>query len=215
MLGTDLDFKLAGTRYCARAQCVSHGTPTTPWVMVNVTKQRLGSPHDMPFLGNAAVAPGTSTPKSADVNIFHCTYNLAHIDLRKATAKQLGNTLIGSLKPCNACAPSNGIRKPTTFSTSTRSDKKLGIVHLDVSGPEQVAVRGKSYIMLVRDYFNRESWIYSLASVSEACISLEYFVPDVAREENVEIIRSDNQGSVKGCSLKHVGTIRFFKTFHL
>ena len=70
MFGIDLDFKLEDPTYCARAQRVQQDTPLTPRVMVNVAEQRLESPHSMSYLGNAAIAPGTSNPKTANVNVF-------------------------------------------------------------------------------------------------------------------------------------------------
>ena len=152
----------------------------------------------MSYLGNAAIAPGTSSPKTANVNVFHCSYNHAHIDLLRATAKQLGITLTGSLLPCNSCAQSKGIRKPVSSSTLTRSNKKLQKVYIDLAGPKPVAVRGKSYIMLVRDDFTRKSWIYFLANKSEAYIGLKDFLSDVASEGKVEVIRSDNGGEFRG-----------------
>lgn len=36
----------------------------------------------------------------------------------------------------------------------------LGRVPIDLTGPQPVAVKDKSCIMLFRDGFNRKSWVY-------------------------------------------------------
>lgn len=85
MLWTDLDFRLGGTTCCAKAQRISHETPLTPRVAVNVARKNKCNPLHEPYLGNAAIAPCTATPKTADINMFHCSCSHASEEMLSAS----------------------------------------------------------------------------------------------------------------------------------
>ncbi|CAB1114111.1 unnamed protein product [Ectocarpus sp. CCAP 1310/34] len=69
-----------------------------------------------------------------DINDFHCAHGHSHEVLLRTTAKQQGTTLVGELRECLGCSTAKGLSKPIPNKTSTRADKKLQRVFVDLSG---------------------------------------------------------------------------------
>lgn len=58
----------------------------------------------------------------------------------------------------------------------------------DLSGPYEVTLKAKSYIMLVRDNFTTKSWSLLLATKSDAYMKLKDLPPDVPDYRNNDVI---------------------------
>lgn len=68
--------------------------------------------------------------------------------------------------------------------------------------------------MLVRDDdFTQKSWIYFLASKSDAQVGLDGFLSDVAQDGKVEVVRTDNGGEFRVDLLRFIGTTRCCRIF--
>ena len=97
-----------------------------------------------------------------DIKKLHCFFRHVHEELLLETAKQRGITLTGELQGCEECLMANGRRKSISKTTKSRVDKCGGRVFLDVSGPKSVrSMRGKEYMLLVKDNFSGYSAVSS------------------------------------------------------
>ena len=151
------------------------------------------------FSGSAVLAPGNKSPTSTDINAFHCSYAHVNEELLRATARKLGVTLTGKLNPCIGCSMAKGLRKAIHKTTSTRANKKLGRVFVDLCGPKPVsAAGGKRYMMIIRDDFTRFTWLKFLRNKLDAADAFKEFLADTRTEGDVEIVRSDGGGRVSG-----------------
>ena len=130
-----------------------------------------------------------------NINDFHAAYGHANEVLLRDTATRMGITLVGELQPCSGCSQAKGLKKGVPSSTSTRSDKKLGRVFIDLSGPKPVpSLGGKNYTCLIRDDFTRMTWVYFLRNKSDATDAFKQFLADVRADgvpSVVEVVRSD------------------------
>ena len=173
---------------------------TSPMMEVEqVTRDSSGyTPMAIPVLAPGNAVPPTTT----DINDFHCLHGHASSFVLKETAKRLGVELHGELKPCTGCSMAKGYRKPIKSRTNTRSDKKLGRVFVDLSGPKSVpSLTGKRYVMIVKDDYSRYSWLYFLERKSDAAEYFRKFLADVRADgvpSTVESVRSDNGGEFYG-----------------
>lgn len=84
----------------------------------------------------AVVAPAKTPPKAVNWNIFHVSVGLMSKELLSASAKSMGVTLTRHFHPCEGCLAAKGIRTPIPKTTETRSDKPLGRIYCDLTGPK-------------------------------------------------------------------------------
>ena len=69
---------------------------------------------------------------------------------------------------------------------------------MDLTGPRRVAsVGGVHYVMIVRDYYTRYTWLFGLKSKSASATAFAFreFLADVRADvmpSSVEIVRTDN-----------------------
>lgn len=146
-------------------------------------------------IANAVVAPGSAPLKHAtpiNINDVQCVFE---VNLRN-TAAQMGVTLKGELHGCKGCSIHKGARKPIKRSTSSRADRKLGRVFVDLSGPKPVeSLGGRKYTLFIRDDFSRDMWMYCLRHKSEAAEGFERWLTDVRADGvplRVAIVGSNN-----------------------
>ena len=105
----------------------------------------------------ATIAPGAlRTPSKIDINIFHVSHDHAHEGLLRATAKNLGVTLVERLEECKGCSMAKGIARPTKRNTHSRAIKMFDRVFVDIYGKKKVSGKeGKKYILLICDDYSR------------------------------------------------------------
>ncbi|CAN0470226.1 unnamed protein product, partial [Scytosiphon promiscuus] len=90
-------------------------------------------------------------PLSLDINEFHSANG--HLGTRplRATALQQDLKLVNELQPCESCLGAKMPRAAVPHRTTTRSDKALGTVHLDVAGPYESSIGGSRYLVAFQD----------------------------------------------------------------
>ena len=90
----------------------------------------------------AVVAPGLLPTTDVDVNTYHRSAAHAHPRLLRETAKPQGVTLKPGVKllPCFGCSSAKGISASVQKTTLKRSDKKLEILFVDLSGKKPVCL---------------------------------------------------------------------------
>ena len=119
-----------------------------------------------------------------DINVFHGSYAHANEHLLKATARKLGVTLTGTLKPCVGFSMAKGLRNSVHKTTSTRAKKKLRRLFVDLSGPKSTpAMSGKKYTMIIRDDYTRFSWLKFLQKKDDAAEAFTEFLQTLERME--------------------------------
>ena len=144
----------------------------------------------------AVITPGArpTLPSAADINEFHCSHGHMHGDLLRKTAKQIGVKLQGQLMPCQGCLEAKGIRKPVKPLIYTRATKPAERCFVDLSGPKSVkAMRGKEYMMIVRDDYSRFTRVFSLRTKDGTATYFSKYPAEIAPCK-VEVVRSDGGG---------------------
>ena len=89
----------------------------------------------------ATIAPGKipSVPH-VEINTFNTSLGHVHDKLLRSTAKQLGVVLEGFLRVCEGCSVAKVFGKPIGRTTSTRADKALGRLFVDICRQKFVEV---------------------------------------------------------------------------
>ena len=102
-----------------------------------------------------------------------------------------------SLDLCNGCVGGKTSKKKFKTMESTRSSRKLELVHSDVCGPMQTLSHGgKKYFVSFTDDFTRYSAVYFITHKSEVLEKFKEFEAEVTMETDLKIkaIRTDNGG---------------------
>ena len=150
-------------------------------------------PHES---ARAVLAPGKMSVdhNQVDINLFHQSHGHLHEGLLRATAKQLGVTLVGKLHECKGCSMAKGLRKPIPTSTTTRAVKPFERVFMDVSGPKVTeSAGGMKYSFLIRDDVSRKIWMYFGKQKSDTTRAFKQYLADVGVKcvpSVVETVRS-------------------------
>ena len=158
-------------------------------------------PHES---ARAVLAPSKMSVNNnqVDINLFHQSHGHLHEGLLRATAKQLGVTLVGKLHECKGCSIAKGLRKPIPTSTTTRAVKPFERVFMDVSGPKVTeSAGGMKYSFLIRDGFSRKIWMYFGKQKSDTTRAFKLYLADVGVKcipSVVETVRSEGGGEFAG-----------------
>ncbi|CAN0496579.1 unnamed protein product, partial [Discosporangium mesarthrocarpum] len=142
-----------------------------------------------------------------DINLFHCAFGHAHEDALRKTAKRLAEagvniTLVGKLTPCTGCALGKSLRRPIPKLTHARAGERLARVFVNLSGKKTKSLGGAHYLMIVRDYYSRYSWVYPLKK-SDACEGFKAFLSEFHQAQITCVVmteRSDDSGEFLGGS---------------
>ena len=147
--------------------------------------------------GNTVATPAATSNTSAnptviDINSFHNLHGHPSLSLLRKIATCSGITLAGTLSPCEVCALSNFRNKKIAKTTQTRSNKFLGRIFVDLTGPMMPAFEsGVRYFMVIVDDMTRYKWVYGLKDKSAfyTAKALSHFF---SRYKGVECVRLDN-----------------------
>ena len=101
-----------------------------------------------------------------------------------------------------------GCRRLIANSTKLCATETLGRLLVDFSGPKSThSLIDKKYLMIVKDDFNRYSWVYLLERKSDAAEAFKKFLTDVRADgvpSEVDIVMSDNGGEFIGGDFGYV-----------
>ncbi|CAB1112185.1 unnamed protein product [Ectocarpus sp. CCAP 1310/34] len=173
----------------------------------------------------ALIVPGDAKAANpTEPNEYHLAHGHDHETLLRITAEQQGVQLTdgpllpclgcsvfkgqgvqltdGPLLPCLGCSVFKGQVKPVQKSTSTRADKKLFRVYLDLGGKMKTRSIGDHwYTLMIRDDFSRWTRVFFLKHKSDAAVGFEKFLVDYRTKEvpcEVYITRTDDGGEFQG-----------------
>ena len=81
----------------------------------------------------------------------------------RATAKNLGVTLVGRLEECKGCSMAKGIARPIKRNTHSRAIKMFGRVFVDICGKKKVSGKGgKNTMLLICDDYSFHVGLFSV-----------------------------------------------------
>ncbi|CAN0338393.1 unnamed protein product, partial [Laminaria digitata] len=141
----------------------------------------------------AVLVPGVRRLTETDINVYHVKNGHAHKGLLRATAKQQGVKLTGTLVTCSGCVQAKGRRASVSTTTPSRMEHRLQRVLVDLAGPRNIASAGGGlYLILFKDDATRMGWLYPLKSTSavDVAAATKQFLADVGGD--VKCFRTDN-----------------------
>lgn len=139
--------------------------------------------------------------EKSDVNLWH--QRLGHLSegqlsdiVRKELVTGIKLPKVTKLFFCQGCVEGKMNRKPFK-SSSTRSTRKLELVHSDVCGPMQTeSLGGQKYFLTFIDDYSRCCAVYFLKKKSEVFEKFKEFEADVTNQcgHGIGTLRTDNGG---------------------
>ena len=185
---------------------LSNDTPSgTHFEAYHAGVQGPASPSPSPeALGQKPIHPGPSAshsdtdpkPKEIDINVAH--QRLGHLSeghLRRLFSVSTGLHVKGTFKFCEECALAKQTRRNFT-KQPTRTTTRLGRLHMDLSGPHPISVRGERYFLLLLDEATRKRWVYFLKQKSDVPGAIRQFLVQMETQTGLKVKRwhSDNGG---------------------
>lgn len=140
----------------------------------------------------------SNSPRLTKVNANDSDFMHRRADehLLEMTADRLEMESEGKTQPCASYLLAKGFQRGDSGSTSNRTDKKLGRVFVDFSGPKAIlSVSGTRYFFIVNNDYSRYTWINVLKHKSDVGSAFRRFLTDVHADGvpyQVEIVGSDN-----------------------
>ncbi|MGH9652091.1 MAG: reverse transcriptase domain-containing protein [Bryobacteraceae bacterium] len=100
------------------------------------------------------------------------------------------------LAHCESCVGAKHHRTAVPKTSHGRSNRVLGRVHMDLSGPFAPSHSGKRYMLLISDDCTNHDWVALLAKKSEAFAAFQRYVLMAEAQHSCKIarLRSDNGG---------------------
>ena len=96
--------------------------------------------------------------KRVDINLCHEQLGHVHESMLIRTAKSMGVTLTGELRPCIHCALAKAKQKNVNKLDTHRATTTGARIHTDISSVQHTSVGGANYWILVVDQCTRKKW---------------------------------------------------------
>ena len=153
----------------------------------------------------ATIAPEVKPPNftvDVDINDFHWSFGHVYEGLLRETAKQRTVSLTGTLRECQGWSIAKGRAKPILTTTGAQAAQPGGRIFLDVCGEKSVqSIRGKKYMLMIRDDFTRFNAVYFMRSKDVVSRYFRQYLVDyrfTGVRCPVETVRTDDAAEFKG-----------------
>jgi transposase InsO family protein len=125
----------------------------------------------------------------------HLSFDYIRFMQRNNLVKGLEKAVFPAVNPkCEHCAFGKLSVRPFPDKSSTLVTRPLQLICIDTSGPFNISIGGKRYLLVFVDAYSRYTWTFYLKDRSEAPRCLKEFIAMVERQSGHQIktIRSDN-----------------------
>ena len=132
--------------------------------------------------------------KRIDVNMFDCPSGHLNESLLRKAAKPQDVTLTGTLQPCEGCLEAKGVRAGVLRRTTSRAERPMETVHIDLAGPYEASMGEWIYLIMFVYSASRWTRLYGMKNKSETTAFVKKFVADTNDMGPPKCFRSDNGG---------------------
>jgi hypothetical protein len=149
---------------------------------------------------------------SVDINKLHIVLGHAGEPKIRATAKNFGIKLIGTLKVCECCGLAKAKRMKINKINVNKSEVPGCRVYIDISTIAATSAGNKSNWMLIVDEETNYEWTYFLQKKSDLpATMLQHLWMMQAKNRPIKFIRLDNSGENK--KIREVAFEKGFKIY--